>query len=701
MAQPSNTLRQNENILYLPFMRIPDHKLDEIRQAADIVDVVSDVVSLKKSGQGFTGLCPFHNEKSPSFHVNPSLNIFKCFGCGEGGDAFSFVMKTEHVSFMEAVRSLAERYNIDLPQEEETPEQAERATRFEKLYEALRFAGNWYYHQLKHHDEAEKARLYLQDRGFTVETIRAFGLGYAPPSGQSLLEAALQEGIDESILLDVDLVKPRTKGEGVYDSFRDRLMFPILNTSARIIGFAGRTFDEKKGPKYVNSAQTDVYNKSKVLYGIHLAKPVIRQEKQTLLVEGYTDVMSLAQHGIKNVVANSGTALTRDQLESLKRYATRLLMIYDADAAGQKAMVRGIELALEMGLEPETLQLPEGEDPDSFVKQQGQEGFVAYKRQHTEDYLTYLLRLAEESNRLSSMHERVHVMEELVELISVIPDSMARQVATQQLHQLTHTFRGGSDRELHAAVDASVAKRKQREKLRRTRPESTERPPKPTTTRDEGPPITEEIEQSGYTGAQPQQAPTLASRRPEYERRLVKLCLEYGAWMVKYIHQYVYPSFLEDPQYREFYDLLVTRVSNDDPIDVQTFQSFPSPTPELLATIFMEKHTPGARMTQRMKENPFDQVDEVMEAKSTMKVLVTHYLQRLKSSITTELSNEATPSERREELVSMMKEAQKQLNTLQSTAAEHCFENPEGYDPEQKRKEGFSYTPKTRPKTSS
>jgi len=451
----------------------------------------------------------------------------------------------------------------------------------------------------------------------------------------------------------------------------------------------------------VNSAQTDVYNKSKVLYGIHLAKPVIRQEKQTLLVEGYTDVMSLAQHGIKNVVANSGTALTRDQLESLKRYATRLLMIYDADAAGQKAMVRGIELALEMGLEPETLQLPEGEDPDSFVKQQGQEGFVAYKRQHTEDYLTYLLRLAEESNRLSSMHERVHVMEELVELISVIPDSMARQVATQQLHQLTHTFRGGSDRELHAAVDASVAIRKQREKLRRTRPESTERPLQTTTTRDEGPPITEEIEQSGYTSARPQETPNIAMRRPEYERRLLKLCLEHGSWMVKYIHQYVFPSFLEDPQYREFYDLLITRVSNDDPIDVQTFQSFPSPTPELLATIFMEKHTPGARMTQRMKENPFDQVDEVMEAKSTMKVLVTHYLQRLKTSITTELSNEATPSERREELVSMMKEAQKQLNTLQSTAAEHCFENPEGYDPEQKRKEGFSYTPKARPKTSS
>lgn len=677
-------------------MRIPEHKLDEIRQAADIVEVVADVVSLKKSGQGFTGLCPFHNEKTPSFRVNPDMGIFKCFGCGEGGDAFSFVMKTEHVSFMEAVRSLAERYNVDLPEEESTPEQAERATRFEKLYEALRFAANWYYQQLKHHEEAEKARVYLQKRGFTIETIRVFGLGYAPPSGQALLDAAVQEGIDESILLDTDLVKPSSKGEGVYDSFRDRLMFPILNPSARVIGFAGRTFDENKGPKYVNSAQTDVYNKSQVLYGIHLAKSVIRQEKQVILVEGYTDVMSLAQHGVKNVVANSGTALTREQLELLKRYSNRLLMIYDADAAGQKAMVRGIELALEMGLEPETLQLPEGEDPDSFVKEQGQEGFIEHKRKNTEDYITYLLRLAEESGRLTSMHERVHVIEELVELLAAIPDPVARQVATQQLHQSTHKFRGGSDRELHAAVDASVAKRQQRNKLRQTRTEDSGPRTGSGASQAEGPPPIQDEGLPLDPSAEISDSVTPSKRRPEYERRLLKLCLEHGAWMVDYIYQYVYPSFLEDSQYREFFELLVERAKRQEPIDRSTFRAFPSPTPELLATIFMEKHTPGSRMSERMKQNRFDQVDEVMEAKSTMKVLVTHYLQRLKASITTEMSEDKLPDTRRQELVRMMREAQKQLNTLQSTAAEHCFENPAGYDPEQKRKEGFSYTPKPR-----
>ncbi|RCL68250.1 MAG: DNA primase [Rhodothermaeota bacterium MED-G64] len=682
--------------MYLPSMRIPEHKLDEIRQAADIVEVVADVVSLKKSGQGFTGLCPFHNEKTPSFRVNPDMGIFKCFGCGEGGDAFSFVMKTEHVSFMEAVRSLAERYNVDLPEEESTPEQAERATRFEKLYEALRFAANWYYQQLKHHEEAEKARVYLQKRGFTIETIRVFGLGYAPPSGQALLDAAVQEGIDESILLDTDLVKPSSKGEGVYDSFRDRLMFPILNPSARVIGFAGRTFDENKGPKYVNSAQTDVYNKSQVLYGIHLAKSVIRQEKQVILVEGYTDVMSLAQHGVKNVVANSGTALTREQLELLKRYSNRLLMIYDADAAGQKAMVRGIELALEMGLEPETLQLPEGEDPDSFVKEQGQEGFIEHKRKNTEDYITYLLRLAEESGRLTSMHERVHVIEELVELLAAIPDPVARQVATQQLHQSTHKFRGGSDRELHAAVDASVAKRQQRNKLRQTRTEDSGPRTVSGASQAEGPPPIQDEGLPLDPSAEISDSVTPSKRRPEYERRLLKLCLEHGAWMVDYIYQYVYPSFLEDSQYREFFELLVERAKRQEPIDRSTFRAFPSSTPELLATIFMEKHTPGSRMSERMKQNRFDQVDEVMEAKSTMKVLVTHYLQRLKASITTEMSEDKLPDTRRQELVTMMREAQKQLNTLQSTAAEHCFENPAGYDPEQKRKEGFSYTPKPR-----
>lgn len=680
-------------------MRIPDHKLDEIRQAADIVEVVADVVSLKKSGQGFTGLCPFHNEKTPSFRVNPDMGIFKCFGCGEGGDAFSFVMKTEHVSFMEAVRSLAERYNVDLPEEESTPEQAERATRFEKLYEALRFAANWYYQQLKHHEEAEKARIYLQNRGFTIETIRVFGLGYAPPSGRALLEAATQEGIDESILLDTDLVKPSSRGEGVYDSFRDRLMFPILNPSARVIGFAGRTFDENKGPKYVNSAQTDVYNKSQILYGIHLAKSVIRQEKQVVLVEGYTDVMSLAQHGVKNVVANSGTALTREQLELLKRYTNRLLMIYDADTAGQKAMVRGIELALEMGLEPETLQLPEGEDPDSFVKEHGQEGFIEHKRAHTEDYITYLLRLAEESGRLSAMHERVHVIEELVELLAAIPDPVARQVATQQLHQSTHTFRGGSDRELHAAVDASVARRQQRSKLRQSRGGSSGPTTRSGDSQIEGPPPIQDDALPMDPSEESLGRTTSSKRRPEYERRLLKLCIEHGAWMVQYIHQYVYPSFLEDSQYREFFELLVDRATRQEPIDIQTFKSFPSPTPELIATLFMEKHMPGHRMSERMKQNRLDQVDEVMEAKSTMKVLVTHYLQRLKASITKEMSEEDISETRRKELVTMMREAQKQLNTLQSTAAEHCFENPAGYDPEQKRKEGFSYTPKTRQST--
>ncbi|MDR9387885.1 MAG: DNA primase [Balneolaceae bacterium] len=692
-------------------MRLPAHKLDEIRQTADIVEVVADVVSLKKSGQGFIGLCPFHNEKTPSFRVNPDMGIFKCFGCGEGGDAISFVIKTEHVSFMEAVRSLAERYNVELPEQESTPEQAARATRFEKLYEALRFAANWYYQQLKHHDEAEKARVYLQKRGFTIETVRAYGLGYAPPSGQALLEAAVQEGIDESILLDTDLVKPRTRGEGVYDSFRDRLMFPILNPSARIIGFAGRTFDENKGPKYVNSAQTEVYNKSQVLYGIHLAKSVIRQERQVILVEGYTDVMSLAQHGVKNVVANSGTALTREQLELLKRYTNRLLMIYDADAAGQKAMVRGIELALEMGLEPETLQLPEGEDPDSFVKQHGQEGFNEHVREHTEDYITYLLRLADESGRLTSLHERVHVLEEFVELLAAIPDPVARQVATQQLHQSTHTFRGGSDRELHAAVDASVAKRQQRKKLRQERAE-TLGPNRRSASSHSDPSLTDPSQTDSSQGNAPplmdedgfpvdpmddiQRGAPSPKRRPEYERRLLKLCLEHGAWMVQYIHQYVYPSFLEDTQFREFYELLVDRAKRQEPIDVQTFKTFPPPTPELLATLFMEKHTPGNRMSERMKQSRLDQVDEVMEAKSTMKVLVTHYLQRLKASITKEMSEENIQETRRKELVTMMREAQKQLNTLQSTAAEHCFENPTGYDPEQKRREGFSYTPKPR-----
>jgi DNA primase len=354
-------------------MRIPNETVEQIRLANDIVDVIAAHVPLKKRGKNFVGLCPFHQEKTPSFTVSAEKQMYHCFGCGRGGNVFTFVMEFEKVSFVEAVRSLAQRAGIVLP---ESKAQYEQSSAIENLSNACRFAGLFFHHNLTKTDEGKTALEYFHARGFSDEIITLFGLGYALNSWDALLHKAHEEGIGIEYLLKAGLVRARDDGSGFYDYFRARTIFPILSTAGRVVGFGARKLrDDDPLGKYINSPETPIYNKSRILFGLFQAKEAIRAENSALMVEGYVDLITLFQAGFQNVVASSGTALTQEQLQLVGRYTKTMTLVYDADSAGSQATLRGVDLALEQDFDVRVVELPQGEDPDSFVRRYGAKAF--------------------------------------------------------------------------------------------------------------------------------------------------------------------------------------------------------------------------------------------------------------------------------------------------------------------------------------
>lgn len=406
-------------------MIIPEEKIEEIRAVTDIVDVVGDYVQLKRRGSNFVGLCPFHNEKTPSFNVNPSMGIYKCFGCGAGGDVYQFVTQVEGVSFPEAARMLAERAGVVLPEQDDTREQANEV---EELYHALRFAARFFYRTLTQEAAGKPALAYLQERGFTAGTIKHFGLGYAPDAWDALLRAATAHHIPAETLERAGLVIPRKDGSGHYDRYRGRIIFPIFSHVGKVLGFGGRILDAAADqPKYINSPETRVYNKSRVLYGLYQGKQAIRRREEVILVEGYTDVMALHQAGVEHVVASSGTALTEEQVKMLGRYARRVVLLYDADAAGAGAALRGIDLVLARGLSVYAVALPAGEDPDSFVRSEGREAFEAYMERHRKDFVTFIFEQARRAGRLHTPEGEADTQRAVLTSVARIPDPLMRE----------------------------------------------------------------------------------------------------------------------------------------------------------------------------------------------------------------------------------------------------------------------------------
>lgn len=418
-------------------MRIPEATIDRIRQAADIVEVVGDFVSLKKRGSNYIACCPFHNEKTPSFNVNPARQIYKCFGCGKAGDPIRFVMDIENLGYSEALRYLAQKYGIEIEEQEQTPEELLRQNERESLFIILNFAKTFFHQTLLNTDEGQSIGLsYFRERGFNNPTIDAFELGYSLDQWDALMQEAQRRGYSRELLEKAGLILTRENNESgpikQYDRFRGRVMFPIHNVSGRVIAFGARILKTDKNakanqPKYLNSPETEVYHKSQVLYGIFQAKQTIRQEDVCYLTEGYTDVISLHQAGIKNVVASSGTSLTIEQIRLISRFTHNVTILYDGDAAGIKAALRGLDMVLEEGLNVSIVTFPDGEDPDSYVRRVGAEAFKGYIKQHTYDFIRFktdtLLRDAGDNP-----FRRAEVIGDVVGSIVKIPDALKRQV---------------------------------------------------------------------------------------------------------------------------------------------------------------------------------------------------------------------------------------------------------------------------------
>lgn len=410
--------------------------IDKIMAATDIVDVVSDFVSLRRRGANYWGLCPFHDDKTPSFSVSQSKGVCKCFSCGKGGSAIHFIMEHEQLSYYEALKYLAKKYNIEIHEKELTDEEKQKRSDRESMFVINSFAQEFFSKSLLETDEGRSVGLaYFKERGFNEDIIRKFGLGYSPEKRDALALEAQKRGYKIDYLLKTGLCREGQEGR-VYDLFSGRVMFPVYSVSGKVVAFGGRILKSGvKISKYFNSPESDIYHKSNELYGIYQAKRAIEKERCCYLVEGYTDVLSMHQSGIENVVASSGTALTHGQIRLIHRFTDNITVLYDGDAAGIKASLRGIDLILQEGLNIKVVLLPDGEDPDSFSKSQSAESFRRYIRTHETDFIRFKTQLLLDDAGEDPI-KRAAIISNIVESISLIPDAIVRSVYVQECSRL-------------------------------------------------------------------------------------------------------------------------------------------------------------------------------------------------------------------------------------------------------------------------
>lgn len=407
---------------------IDKETVDRIYAAANIVEVVGDFVTLKKKGVNYQACCPFHNERTPSFIVSPSKGLFKCFGCGKGGNAVTFVMEHEKMTYVEALKYVAKKYGIEVHERELSPEEAKRNDDRESMMVVNSWAADYFQHTLRDTDEGLNVGMgYFRERGFTDATVRKFSLGYCPANGDAMTQAALSAGYKEQFLVDTGLTIKR-EGGGYHDRFAGRVIFPIYSISGRVIAFGGRVLrTSDRTAKYLNSPESIVYSKSHSLYGIYHAKNAIVRDNYCILVEGYTDVMRMHQNGIENVVASSGTSLTVDQIKLISRFTKNITVIYDGDSAGIKASLRGIDMILREGLNVRVVLLPDGEDPDSFGRSHSAEEVKGYIESHEEDFIRFKTRLLL-ADAGDDPLKRAALVTDIVQSISEIPDPIIRSV---------------------------------------------------------------------------------------------------------------------------------------------------------------------------------------------------------------------------------------------------------------------------------
>ncbi|MBP8944667.1 MAG: DNA primase [Paludibacteraceae bacterium] len=483
--------------------------IDRIIQAAPIQEVISEYVTLKRRGVNLIGLCPFHNEKTPSFTVSPSKGIFKCFGCNKGGNVVHFIMEHEQMTYYEALKFLAKKYNIEVQEKELTPEEIEAHNERESLLLVNDFANKYFINILHYHNEGRTVGLsYFQERGFREDIIQKFQLGYCLDSRDAFTQAALKEGYKKEFLIKTGLT---IESENNYflDRFRGRVIFPIHSLSGKIIAFGGRVLKkEEKAAKYLNSPESEIYHKSNELYGLYFAKQAIVRENRCYLVEGYADVISFFQSGIENVVASSGTSLTPGQIHLIHRFTENVTVIYDGDAAGIKASLRGIDLLLEEGLNIKVVLLPEGEDPDSFAHKNNASDVIAFIQQNSVDFIRFKTNLLL-NDAGNDPFKRANLIMDIVQSIAIIPNPIVRAEYVKECSNLLSV----EEQMLYHEINKLI--KKQREKNIKS---------------------TSLISGDSTTKISSSQPPIDVNEQKfdEEERNILQVLIKYGKWVLYY-----------------------------------------------------------------------------------------------------------------------------------------------------------------------
>ena len=497
---------------------IDQETIQRIMDAARIEEVIGDFVSLKKRGANHIGCCPFHNEKTPSFYVSPSKGIFKCFGCGEAGDVVKFLMKHEHYTYPEALRWLAQKYNIEIHEEEQTEEQKERQNERDALFHVSEFAQK-YFADLLYNDEMGRAvgLSYFHSRGLSDEVIKNFGLGYCLDEWSNFTDHARKNGYSDAVLEKTGLTIFKEESKKAYDRFRGRVMFPIYSISGRVLGFSGRVLSsEKQAAKYVNSPDSDIYNKSRILYGLYQARSAISKTNKCYLVEGNIDVISMHQSGVENTVASCGTSLTTEQIRLIKRYTPNVTVLYDGDSAGIKAALRAVNLLFAEGMHVRCVLFPDGEDPDSYAQKYGSSALQDYLATHEDNFVIFKTRVLLDGVKNDPIR-KTELVKETIDTIALVPDLIER---TEYIAQCAHLLDVPEE-----ALASELAKALNRNRLKSYEEEKKEQTPQ-NTQNIQNTPITPDTP----TTPEPTPNPPAKLSLPvdPAERHLIQLLLNHG-----------------------------------------------------------------------------------------------------------------------------------------------------------------------------
>ena len=521
---------------------IPQETIQQIVSRIDIVEIINSFVKLKKRGTNYIGLCPFHNEKSPSFTVSPSKEIYKCFGCGRSGNSITFLMEHEKYSYVEALKWLAAKYNVEIEEKETSPEYKAQQQTADSLYIINNFAQQFFSDALFNSEEGLNVGMsYLKERGFREEIITRFQLGYNPEARDTLAKAAIEKQFNTELLQKSGLVVMRDNG--LQDNYRGRIIFPIHNQSGKVTGFGARLIRKNdKAPKYINTPENEIYVKSKILYGLWYARQAIDKNDECLLVEGYTDVVSLHQAGIENVVASGGTSLTPDQLRLIKKFTSNLTILYDGDAAGVKAALRGLDLALEEGLNVQLALLPNEEDPDSYINKNGAAAFSTFIKENKKDFILFQLEfsLAEAGNDTNKKAQIVNRIAESISKINKAEDFTKQEDYIRKTAEILKVDEGG----LHNLVNKFLRDKLNKEENKISKQENI--------SQQAGNEISE-------IASEDSDSILLLNNEIFHERSLVRCLLEYGLneWEDEkkvadyFLYEFIDDETVEDPMLKK------------------------------------------------------------------------------------------------------------------------------------------------------